>query len=311
MIQLPANLKSGIKELLSVPELLLGSWTGVSAKECSYCGSSKIRLYPRNYLRLAYEVPEEALKYKDQLRRRDNGRCLECGLDQAFYKFSPEGRRLFYKLGLEVLSTQNEYGTYPPSDEWVRSVSEINYAKRLPKWDEFLRSRGVRKLGQVLQLRFDYGRALRHFSKNYGAETWGMEMTHPCELYARENLPEVRVLEGRLEGLIEAAPPRGVRFDLIICFHTLTHSMNLKQDLLTLRSLLSDEGSVIFCDEVTKKFENPLHLIHFDERTFTKILSEVFGRVDRVDDCGDVSEFIAPYTRRGDNPDLIVSRGNG
>ncbi|MGK7873256.1 MAG: class I SAM-dependent methyltransferase [Xenococcaceae cyanobacterium] len=281
--------------------------TGITTRNCVFCGSDRIKLYPGVWLSLPYEIPACAKQYEDQMHRRDNGICLDCGLEQSFYKFSEAGRRVFYDLGLDTLSEGNNFKTYPPSPQWIEHLHQIWYSKRLPKWDEYLQKHKIKKLEKVLHIRCVYGNILQHFGEKYGAKLWGMDMVHNCTRYIREHIPSIHILEGDLAATIEVDPTVELKFDLIVCFHTITHSVEITRDLKTLQSLLSDNGIIIFCDEISKKFNNPFHMIHPDEKMFVHMLSKFFARVDRIDNARPpVPHAVAPYTLKGDNPDIVA-----
>lgn len=286
-------------------ETRLKSPSGVVSKECSLCGSNEIELYSRKLLELRVPTPAEAKPFEDQLRRRDNGRCLSCGLEQSFYKFSEEGRKAIYGLGLDTVSRNDDLKQYPPSTEWRAMMFDTNYRKRLERWDKFFEQKGINRFKNVLHLRCQYGEALKHIKEKYGAQCWGLEMTKSCERYICEYVPEVRYAKGDLAGLIELDADNAT-FDLIVCTHTLTHSVDVAKDLITLRGLLADGGCVIFCDEISKKFHNAFHMVHMDEQQFVSILGEYFAAVDRIDDCGVRHKFNSKYTLKGDTPDIVA-----
>jgi SAM-dependent methyltransferase len=280
--------------------------TGVEARTCGFCGSANIQRGEKQWLELPYEIPKSASHLRDQMHRRDNGRCLDCGLEQSFYHFSEAGRKVFYDLGLDVLGTSPEFAVYPPSDEWRKKVFEtFNYPRRLAKWEGWLQAHNITQLRRVLHLRCQYGKVLRRFHNQYGAEAWGAEVVHTCERHVREKMPFIHVPEGSLAAQIDLKFPPGAQFHFIICFHTLTHSQAIGRDLSFLHSLLAPGGVVVFCDEISKKPHNPFHMIHVDETMFTTMLKKFFPFVERIDECGNPEPSIAPYTLKHDNPDII------
>ena len=301
-----APIVSGVKHVVATTQFLLGRSTGVSARECAYCASGNIRLYPRTKFRLPYKIPGSARRFEDQMLRRDNGVCLECGLEQSFYRFSVEGGKVFSDLGLDVLSTDNEFGTYPPSDAWIKQVYRNDYERRIPKWEAHLAAQSIGTVKRVLHIRCQYGDALLHFARKWGAEAWGVPVLHNCARYIRENFREIHLLDGELTTPIRIAPEKTGRFDLIICSHSLVHSIQVARDIQTLSSLLTEQGRVIFTDEISRKLHNPFHLTHPSEQIFARMLSKHFNRVERIDDCGEKEPCIVPLTLKGDNPDVVA-----
>ncbi|MGI9077306.1 MAG: class I SAM-dependent methyltransferase [Gemmatimonadaceae bacterium] len=257
-------------------------------------------------IRPAYAIPPKVADIADQMYRRDTGICESCGLEQSFYLFTDDGRRRIYDLGLEVMSAGNRFGEYPPAPEWLGRTFENNYAARLRNWDALFGGLGASRFRRVLHLRCQYGEAGRYFAQRYGAEVWGMESTKTCERYVREHVPEIRLLDGNLSGLIEIDHSERGLFDLIICFHILTHSVAMRRDMDTLKELLAPGGYIIFCDEISKKFLNPFHIVHTDERWLTRALRAEFGEVHRVDECGMPAPHVTKFTVKGDSPDLVV-----
>ncbi len=301
-----APLVSSVKHVVAATQFLLRRSTGVSTRECAYCSSDKIRLYPKTKFQLPYKIPASARRFEDQMLRRDNGVCLQCGLEQAFYHFSAEGGRVFSDLGLDVLSTDNEFGVYPPSAAWLARVYQNDYARRIPKWENHLSAHSVNKITRVLHVRCQYGDVLRYVAQKWGAEPWGVGIIHNCTRYVRENYPEIHLLDGELTTPIRMEPETVGRFDLIICSHSLVHSIQVARDIRTLRSLLSENGRVIFTDEISRKLHNPFHLTHPSEQVFVQMLSRLFNRVERIDDCGAKESCITPLTLKRDNPDIIA-----
>ena len=90
---------------------------------------------------------------------------------------------------------------------------------------------------------------------------------------------------------------KSIKFDLVVCFHTLTHSVNLGYDLETLSTLLNPNGMLLVCDDISKKYHNPFHITHFDETTFISTMSKYFTKYYRIDDCGEKVDHITLYNK--------------
>jgi SAM-dependent methyltransferase len=281
--------------------------TGVESAQCSLCGSTEVACERGRWLHLPYEIPRSAHHLRDQMHRRDNGVCQACGLEQAFYKFSDEGRKVFYDLGLDVLASTPEFGVYPPSEAWQKQVYErFGYPRRLAKWEAWFAASGTPPPRRMLHLRCQYGEILRHFHERHGTEVWGTDVVHTCLRHVQEHVPFVRQPGGSCAAKFELQFPPGMRFDFIICFHTLTHSQDLRGDLDQLRSWLAPGGVAVFSEEISKKQHNPFHMIHADEAAFVRVLRRYFPQMERLDDCGHHDPHTTPFTLKGDNPDYIV-----
>ena len=296
-----------VKRLWGSLNLLLHRPTGVERNCCIYCGSKQIVVRRRRWLQLPYEIPKSAKPIADQMHRRDNGRCKSCGLEQSFYVFSEAGRKQLYDFGLDVLSDDPRFGVYPPDPQFRKLIFDCTFSRRVPKWRHFFQTSGMAPIRRILVLRCFYGEVLEALREWGEPDLWAKEMTHTCERFVKEHLSYVNVPTGNLAGRIELNfGNQNPKFDLIICMHTLTHSINIREDLDCLRTLLKPKGAIVFCDEITKKPHNPFHMIHLDEMKFVDILEENFGHVDRIDDCGTLDPNVTPYTQKGDNPDLVA-----
>jgi len=229
-------------------------------------------------------------------------------LDQSFYHFSEDARSLLYDLGLDILSNPSGYKDSPPKAEWMEQVGANFLKNRLEKWEDFFGREGASGFSRVLRLRCQYGALLDYFHEKTSSECWGAEMTHSCRRYVQDGKPHIKLPEGGLAARIELDIPAEVQFDLIVCFHTLTHSISLLDDLKVIRQWLKPGGFVIFCDEISKKYHNPFHMLHMDESSLVAILGESgFERVIRLDGCGNAESNTTKYTEKGDNPDIVAT----
>ena len=281
--------------------------TGMERDACVFFGSKNISVVRKTWLELPYDLPESVWPISDQMHRRDNGKCLHRGLEQSFYVFSNEGRHQLYGLGLEELSSEPDFWVFPPPKEFRNRIYEQHYKRRFPKWKQLFESQGIQPPKSVLVLRCYYGQILEDL-RNWGSSViWAKDMTKNCERWVNQEMAFVKIPEGGLHGRIEMDSKNvASKFDLIVCFHTLTHSVDFVSDLEYLRTILSPGGGIIFCDEITKKPRNPFHMVHFDERVFVDILNSQFHRVCRIDGSGSQSVHITPYTLKGDNPDIVA-----
>ena len=302
-------MRKWLKRIHGAISLTCAKPTGLERDSCVYCGSKNIRTVRRKWLELPYQLPETVLDISDQMHRRDNGKCMDCDLEQSFFVFSDPGRRKLYSLGLEELSSEPTFGEYPPPLEFRERIFEQHYKNRLPKWQRFFEEKNL--LGKrALVLRCYYGQVLKALFEWWGGEIWAKDMTLNCERWINDEMPFVRIPEGGLSGRIELEFCGAIpKFDLIVCFHTLTNSVDFPADLEYLKKMLSPRGAIIFCDEITKKPLNPFHMVHFDEQKLVEILEDNFYRVNRIDDSGIRSRHVTPYTLKGDNPDIVAFSG--
>lgn len=270
---------------------------------CQFCRSSDVRIESPT-VRLGYRIPDPIRPYAEELWRRDNGRCRSCGLHQAFFRFSDRGRAAIYGEGLDFNSKEFKSYPFPPE---VTAMHDQAAQHRIGQWRTFFAERGwaTSDLRDVLQIRFWFGTTLRFFHEEYGSRVYGVEVLEKLSQHARDNLPFITVLDGDLGGRI-IVDTKGQKFDLVICYHSIMHSVDLHADLAQLRSMLKPGGRVIFSDEIAKKTHNPFHMIHFDEKTFRMVVSKYFPNLARIDDCGERGFWVSPYTEKGDAPDYAA-----
>lgn len=69
-------------------ESALERWSGKRRPQCVVCKSQNVRIDATGIALITLRVPKRLHRYLPELRRRDNGRCLSCGLVQAFYRLS-------------------------------------------------------------------------------------------------------------------------------------------------------------------------------------------------------------------------------
>jgi SAM-dependent methyltransferase len=287
-------------------ESALERWSGKWHPRCAVCRSEDVQIDETGIALINLRVPKRLHRYLPELRRRDNGHCRSCGLVQSFYRLSEPTRRALYAEPFESLGANETMRHYPFTPAWVRERNTSFWGKRLPKWDAFLRERGITRLARVLHIRADLGATLPHFHDTYGAEVYASEWAVNFRRHIEEHYPYVTLVNGNL-GDPEGLDVGGRKFDFIVCFHTLAHSIDPLHELEMLTRLLAEHGHIVFCDEISRKYHNTFHQMHFSEQTFRNTLAMFFQEIVRVDDAGPACEFTAGETAKHDNPDWIVS----
>ena len=176
-------------------------------------------------------------------------------------------------MGLETLSSGDGFSLYPPPEHIIKSTFEDHFKLRIQRWEKYFHLKNISTVNDVLFFRPYYGKVLKELKGLFRCNISSKDVIHNCEKYIKNNFSFVRTLEGDIFGKINLMDVANESFDFIVCFHTLTHSVQLHEDLQILKGLLKKDGFVIFCDEIMKKPNNPFHMVHFDEAIFKKSYS--------------------------------------
>jgi SAM-dependent methyltransferase len=281
-------------------------WSGKWHPQCAVCKSEDIQIDETGIALINVRVPKRLHCYLPELRRRDNGRCRTCGLVQAFYRLSEPTRRALYAEPFEALGANETMRHYPFTPAWVRERNKTHWYRRLPKWDAYLAERGITSIPTMLHIRADLGATLPHFHERYGSDVYASEWSVNFRRHIQEHYPYVTLVNGSL-GDPDGLDVGGRKFDFIVCFHTLAHSIDPLHELRMLTGMLAEGGHIVFCDEISRKYHNTFHQMHFSEQTFRNTLAMFFQEIARIDDAGDPCEFTTHETAKGDNPDWVVS----
>ncbi len=148
------------------------------------------------------------------------------------------------KKGYKVLILeQRNYAVYPPSEKYLELKSAAT-AKHI----KFLTDRGILCPGMTIaHVRCDVGSLQVAIQKQFsGCIFHGYDYFNSNVRYAREcGLEMVNLLDPAQLNLGE-----GMAFDLIICNHAFTHSMDPSSDRRTLFNALKPGGALYFYNEV-------------------------------------------------------------
>jgi 2-polyprenyl-3-methyl-5-hydroxy-6-metoxy-1,4-benzoquinol methylase len=207
----------------------------IELAECPGCGGRAFReVYAYNDLVYRPEPAARAIAISAF------SACSVCGLFFARHRQDCDSVAEFYTSFAEF--ENRRYAVYPPPATYVRGKE-----KRAAQICGGLAERGLLRSGlAVLHVRCDGGTLLARLRAGWNvSELYGLDYFDSNIRYATEvlNLPHVGKLDGRC--LI----PFGRRFDLIIANHMLTHALEPRPFLATLRELLKPDGAVFFYDE--------------------------------------------------------------
>ncbi len=166
--------------------------------------------------------------------------CPACGLFFARRRQDRDSVGEFYTNFAQF--ENRHYAVYPPPANYLRG-KEKRSAQICASLDE----RGMLRSGlAVLHIRSDGGTLLAHLRERWNASgLFGLDYFDSNIRYAKEvlHLPNIAKLDGGCR------IPFAQRFDLIISNHMLTHALEPRAFLATLRGLLAPDGAVFFYNE--------------------------------------------------------------
>lgn len=166
--------------------------------------------------------------------------CPACGLFFARRRQDLDSAAEFYTNFAQF--ENRHYAVYPPPVNYVRGKE-----KRAAQICAGLDEHGLLRSGlDVLHIRCDGGTLLARLREGWGVSgLFGLDYFDSNIRYATEvlHLPHIAKLDGRC--LI----PFAQRFDLIISNHMLTHALEPRPFLATIRDLLKPDGVAFFYNE--------------------------------------------------------------
>jgi len=238
--------------------------------------------------------------------KKKNGICLSCGIYQDFNILNEDEIKNINFINKDFLTTNVNFLKYPPSDDYIRKFDKEIFHLRFKRWSQFFLKRKL-KFKKVLLLRYFFGASAKFLKAKYNCQIDGMELSNTCIRYVKKmNLLEHK--NGNINGLITKLKGK---YDAIFCFHILTHSINLKRNLLTLKDMLKPNGFIVFSSDIERKPNNPFHNFHFSEHQLKSILCNYFRNVERIHNCQEgFNNNINPFTLMKDIPDIFVSNKN-
>ena len=182
------------------------------------------------------------------------------------------------------------------------SLTSNWFKKRIDFYQKYFLNKPPKNVGM---LRYFNGSLLKMFNDEFGSNLYGYEFIKSCKNTAKDRM-KVNDIELEYCSYIKSLKiPQ--QLDVLIVFHFLTHSINIKNDILKMKSMVSNGGIIIFMDEIQQKPKNPAHMVHFTEETLTKFLISNFGNLVRIDGVGGNAKHICDFTLKSDNPDFIVT----
>lgn len=236
---------------------------------------------------------------------RMDGICVRCGIYQSYKRFTREQLRAINYAGKDITTSDKGFHEYPVAPDFIDYVNALYFTTRLRNWQQYLSSVRVQPANAFF-IRPLFGAAPKFVHDTYAAHVSGADMSEVCLRTTETLLPQFKGFRGAINGMLEGEFLQSGPYDALFVFHTLTHACDVHEMLSQMRSMLTKDGFVVFSHEILRKPFNPFHMIHLSEVQLRAILSRHFGRVDRIDACDDLASYVAEFTEKGDNPDLVA-----
>jgi SAM-dependent methyltransferase len=171
------------------------------------------------------------------LKNGEYSLCHNCGVVYAALRSTPQSARAYYELFSKTQRAR--YDVYPP----VTANSKRPIAKKIVR---LLQERGLLQAGiVVLHVRCDSGALLNELrATNADGIVHGLDYFESHVRYVREQgFAAAPLNPGRIE------LPFGVKYDMIVSNHQLTHAIDPRDYLDRVRNALKPGGHILFYNE--------------------------------------------------------------
>lgn len=279
---------------------------GATPSPCANCGASKAFLMPVRATPdfESFVLPPSA---QETFLQKVNGICEKCGLYQDYLRPSDDIIQLINRTGKDALSTEHRLKDESLLHSMAVEFNDLYFHKRVARWREYFAKCGIERRDRVLFLRYWFGAAPAFAAQQFDPrEMIGVDISAGCQNYTSKAVPNLRIADGQINGLLSGDFLKQPKYDAIFVFHLLGHAVRPREYLDTLAAALAPGGFIVFSHEIERKVTNPFHFNHFSEWQLVALLREKFRRVDRIDDCQDGAyPATTPFTREGDVPDFV------
>lgn len=227
-------------------------------------------------------IPEDI---RSPFLTHNDGICTNCGLYQAYNRFSHAQLSEVNQLGKDILTSEEAYYTYPIPEKFVNDFQKRTYSVVIPLWKNVFSELDLSPKN-ALFLRYWFGASAKFIMEEYNADISGLDMSQVCELYVRDNLPQMNLLQGEINGHLEGAFLNSGPYDAIFTSHILVHSNYLRDTFEKLRSLLVPGGFLSISAETKFAPSNPFHKVYISQHNMVILLKEYFDDVFLLDEMG-------------------------
>jgi len=257
-------------------------------EECMLCGHMETYLI-NTKVHSDFNIKMIPEHIRSPFLTHNDGICTNCGLYQAYNRFSHAQLNEVNQLGKDILTSEEAYHTYPIPNDFVKDFHERTYSVEIPLWKNVFSELGLSPK-RALFLRYWFGASAKFVMEEYNADIFGLDMSHVCELYVRDNLPQLNVLQGEINGHLEGAFLNSGPYEAIFTSHILVHSNYLRDTFEKLRSLLAPGGFLSISAETKFAPSNPFHKVYISQHNMVTLLEEYFDDVFLLDEVGIIKD---------------------
>ena len=196
--------------------------------------------------------------------------CISCGFKFTYPVPSPENIGIYYKSSEYVSHSDTKKGLFYQLYHIVKNYTLKNKFNLINKYS---------KKGSIL----DYGCGTGDFLKAFKENNWncfGVEPDTKTRQYATEK-QNLNIISPEKIDVFEKKS-----LEVITLWHVLEHIPDLNEKLITFKSLLKDNGTLVIavpnCDSYDAEYyekywaayDVPRHLHHFNKKTLTLLLEK-------------------------------------
>lgn len=277
--------------------------------QCSFCKSSGKSFYlSKTFPDFDARVLPENIFNK--FYYKSIGKCSSCGLTQDYNRLTLDEIYEYenYLDSKDMSHSEEVWESYPVPEHVKDEYKKRNLDKRFLRWNEELKIERD-NIKNVLFLRPSMGLICEYFTKNFSANFYYLDISNISIKTIQYKYPSFTKLNGDIHAYYRGDFLKKENFfDLIVSHHNLIHCFNIDHSMKHLNKMITENGKIIFTDEIVVKPWNPFHVNFWDEKIFIKILKKYFSNIELIRDCGAKYEYITDYTLENDNPDFIASK---
>lgn len=264
---------------------------------CMRCGCAEA--FPINtVVKPDFDLTRIPSDLRDAFGDHADAICSNCGLYQAYNRFSGSQIAMINGIGKDALTTDEIYHQYPVPEEFINDWFGDSVERQRRRWGSLFREVGVAPK-RILVLRHWFGRQFPMLVEEFGADVFGVDISPICNRYVAEHYPFVRQLPGTINGELSGPFLSGEPFDLVIVQHILVHCVDVPKALSAIRHMLRNGGVVLLSAETKRAPSNPFHKFYPSEFQTVSMLSDVFDEVYKLDEQGIIRDVpINEYSGR-------------
>jgi|688.fasta_scaffold205824_2 hypothetical protein len=258
---------------------------------CKYCGNNN-NYFVNLKLRPDFDttILPDYIGIKFKIRKF--GFCLNCGLSQSFNNLTKQELLDYISIisDKDLTVSEEVFHSWPIPNDFVEKQNINIFKKRSTKLIEALKEFNYTPK-ETLFLRPIFGYLYNVVNENFPINAFALEISSRAKRFCNEKYPNMQFLDGNLHGYFSQKNYK--KFDSIFCFHSLIHSIDFIQDLVYLKSILQDDGFIVFSQEVISKPYNPFHTVYTTDNILERILKEHFNNVNIITDCEEIGVNIS------------------